>query len=305
MATPPASSATLLFAPHEQDHTILNPGDMWWWVKDHPWLSAAELFETYLATVGRGTTYILNMPPNTTGIIPEYLTNETAQLGKAVQASFAPASALSRLANQTVQCGPSAPALLLPPPPGGGTFAFDAVMLEEDLGKGNQRISGYALQTCTEAAGECSDAQWVTVSGANATQKQTVTLGATVGRKVIERGFGGQDGVPITVTGLRFKCTAAFPAGTTTAYLKSFSAHKIQAPKGWPKDGGGCQTFNCTCRGMADYFGVGGSSGAWGCAPKTAQDWWVHSAKPCEQPGYSCCGQDDYTKRKAPYPGCK
>jgi len=248
--------------------------------------------------------YILNMPPNTTGVIPEYLTNETAQLGKAVEASFAPASALSRLVNQTVQCGPGAPALLLPPPQGGGTFAFDAVVLEEDIGKGNQRIAGYALQTCTEPAGACNGAQWVTVTGVNATQKQTVTLGVTVGRKVIERGFNGQDGVPIAVTGLRFKCTAAFPAGTTTAYLKSFSVHKIQAPKGWPR-GPRCQTFNCTCKGMADYFGVGESSGTWGCAPKTAQDWWVHSAKPCEQPGYSCCGKDDYTKKKAPYPGCK
>jgi hypothetical protein len=34
----------LVYAPHEQDHSILNPGDMWWWVKRHPWLSAAELF---------------------------------------------------------------------------------------------------------------------------------------------------------------------------------------------------------------------------------------------------------------------
>lgn len=199
---------------------------------------------------GRGNMYILNMPPNTTGVIPEYLTNETAQLGKAVEASFAPASALSRLVNQTVQCGPGAPALLLPPPQGGGTFAFDAVVLEEDIGKGNQRIAGYALQTCTEPAGACNGAQWVTVTGVNATQKQTVTLGVTVGRKVIERGFNGQDGVPIAVTGLRFKCTAAFPAGTTTAYLKSFSVHKIQAPKGWPR-GPRCQAFNCTCKGMA------------------------------------------------------
>jgi alpha-L-fucosidase len=42
-------------------------------VKGHAWLSAAELFEYYLVTIGRGNTYILNMPPNTTGVIPEFV----------------------------------------------------------------------------------------------------------------------------------------------------------------------------------------------------------------------------------------
>ena len=60
MVSPPPATPSLIFAPHEQDHTILNPGDMWWWVDGHPWLSAAELFETYLVTIGRGNTYILN-----------------------------------------------------------------------------------------------------------------------------------------------------------------------------------------------------------------------------------------------------
>lgn len=67
----PTTTDGLIYAPHEQDHSILNPGDMWWWVKGHAWLSAAELFEHYLVSIGRGNTYILNMPPNTTGVIPE------------------------------------------------------------------------------------------------------------------------------------------------------------------------------------------------------------------------------------------
>lgn len=57
MDAPPPASPTLIFAPHEQDHSILNPGDMWWWVQGHAWLSAAQLFETYLVTIGRGDTY--------------------------------------------------------------------------------------------------------------------------------------------------------------------------------------------------------------------------------------------------------
>jgi hypothetical protein len=196
---------------------------------------------------------ILNMPPNSTGVIPEYLTNETAHLGRAVKASFSPESALARLADQAVECGANAPALVLPPPAAGAMLDFDAVVLEEDMRKGNQRIGGYELQTCSLVGGKCSESQWENLTARN----QTVRLGVTIGRKVIERGFGGKNGLTVSATGLRFRCTAAFPAGTTTAYLKSFSAHKMKPPLGWPKyvpppppPWTGCKVFNCTCKGM-------------------------------------------------------
>ena len=301
MDTPPAVTPTLIFSPHEQDHTILNPGDMWWWVDGHAWLSAAELFETYLVTIGRGNTYILNMPPNTTGIIPEYLYNETNQLGAATRASFSPESALSRITNQTVECGPSATPLVLPPP-SGGNFVFDAIILEEDISLGNQRISGYELQMCNMPNGDCSEADWKTITGPGL---QTIVLGVTVGRKVIERGFNNTNGLSISASGLRFQCTAAFPNGTSTAFLKSFSAHKMVPPAGWPRPPFNCSAFNCTCKGMGDYYGVGANGNeGWGCAPADAQNWWIHDAIPCEQPGYSCCAASDYTKNKPPFPGC-
>ena len=298
MATPPPPSPALIFAPHEQDHTILNPGDMWWWVQGHAWLSAAHLFETYLATIGRGNTYILNMPPDESGTIPAYLTNETQQLGAAVAASFSPASALARLVDAAVACGPGAPALVLPPPPGG--FAFDAVVLEEDLSAG-QHIAGYELQAC--ASGACADeADWATITGAAGGQVAATALGVTVGRRVVERGFNGSDGRTVLAAGLRFRCTAAFPAGAAGATLRSFSAHKMAPPAGWPLPPFNCSAFDCTCVGMADFYGV--RAGGWGCAPAPAQAWWVHDAVPCEQPGYSCCSAGDYTKKSPPYPGC-
>ena len=303
MSAPPQDTPSLLFSPHEQDHSILNPGDMWWWVEGHPWLSAAELFETYLVTIGRGSTYILNMPPNTTGSIPSYLANETAQLGAAVAASFSPASAQSRLVDQAVACGPGAPPLPLPPPPS-GTFAFDAVVLEEDIAKGNQRIAGYELQACL--AGGCDDeARWTTITGPG----QSVRLGVTVGRRVVERGFNNTNGLTIAAAGLRFRCTEAFPPGVATAFLKSFSAHKMAPPGGWPPAPPppfDCKLFNCTCKGMGDWYGVGvDGQGGWGCAPQAAQTWWVKEAVPCQQPGYSCCLASDYTKKHPPFPGCK
>jgi hypothetical protein len=235
MTSPPNATPSLIFAPHEQDHTILNPGDMWWWVEGHVWFSAAELFETYLVTIGRGNTYILNMPPNSTGVIPEYLTNESAQLGRAVNASFSPESAVAQLVDQTVTCGLNAPALLLPVPTAGGDLAFDAVVLEEDIGKGSQRIAGYQLQTCHNAGGACGEEEWVTIAGENASLPQTITLGVTIGRRVIERGFNGSDGLTIRASALRFRCTAAFPTSVASAFLRSFSAHKMEPPAGWPK----------------------------------------------------------------------
>lgn len=281
-----------------KDYSIENPGDMWWWVDGHAWVNAASLFETYLVTIGRGNTFIVNMPPNTTGLIPDYYANETSQLGAAVAASFSPASAQSRLVDQTVSCGPSAAALVLPPPPHG--FSFDAVVLEEDMALANQRIAGYELQVCTAPGGACADAQWVTITGPG----QTEVLGVTVGRRVIERGFNGTNGLTISATGLRFRCTAAFPQGVTTAHLKSFSAHKMVPPRGWPTPPFDCAVFNCTCKGMADYYGVGARDGGWGCAPEPAQNWWVHDARPCEDPSYSCCAASDYTNHTPPFPGC-
>lgn len=308
MITPPVATAGTVFAPHEVDHTVLNPGDMWWWVEGHAWLSAAELFDHYLASIGRGSTYILNMPPNTTGLIPEYLTNETDLLGAAVNRSFSPASALARLTNLTVHCGPTAAPIELPSPAGG--FAFDAVVLEEDMRRANQRIAGYTLQTCAKTGGKCSDGEWTTITR-NGGGTQTFALGVTVGRKVIERGFNGTDALTIYATGLRFRCTAAFPAGTTTAYLKSFSAHKMQPPPCWPKTPPkpfNCSAFEppCTCKGMADYYGVAERLGGMGCAPQDAIDWWIKNKVPCARSPMkdSCCQVADYTTKNRPFPGC-
>lgn len=130
-------------------------------------------------------------------------------------------------------------------------------------------------------------------------------LRVTVGRRVIERGFGGFNGVAIAASGLRFRCNAAFP-NTTSAYLRSFSAHNMQAPAGLPLPPFPCKPFDCTCKVMADFYEVGADGGkmGWGCAPKEAQIWWITEANPCQDPGYSCYTASDYTKYNPPFPGC-
>jgi hypothetical protein len=171
----------------------------------------------------------------------------------------------------------------------------------------NQKIASYELQICQKAvASDClGESDWATIQG-------YPQLGLTVGRKVIERGFvnnatNGADGIS-GASAVRFRCTSASLAAgepNTTAFLKTFSAHKMRPPSGY-QPWIGCKVFNCSCKGMANYYGVGApsSKGGFGCAPQPAQNWWVHEAKPCAQPGYSCCSASDYTKNHAPFPGC-
>jgi len=52
-----------------------------------------------------------------------------------------------------------------------------------------------------------------------------------------------------------------------------------------------CNTFNCTCQGMSDYYGVDAMIG-FGCAPPAAQLWWTtKSCNTCSMRGY-CKGSE-------------
>jgi hypothetical protein len=92
MDAPPADTPALIFAPHEQDHTITNPGDMWWWVDGHVWLSAAELFETYLVTIGRGNTYAAPPPFANSDSVPLCSTVLNSVLLTSLEACVVPPS---------------------------------------------------------------------------------------------------------------------------------------------------------------------------------------------------------------------
>ena len=57
-----------MFLPREADATIQNPGDAWFWKKNHAFWNATTIWHHWLLTVGRGENFILNMPPDTTGL---------------------------------------------------------------------------------------------------------------------------------------------------------------------------------------------------------------------------------------------
>ena len=51
-----------------------------------------------------------------------------------------------------------------------------------------------------------------------------------------------------------------------------------------------CAPFS---KGEADFYGIGHTTGSFGCAPKNAMNWWIPN-----------CTIGDYTKKDPPYPGC-
>ena len=86
----------------------------------------------------------------------------------------------------------------------------------------------------------------------------------------------------------------------------------MQPPPCWPKSPSSkpfnCSIFEppCTCRGMADYYGVAERLGGMGCAPPDAIAWWIKDKVPCARSPMkdSCCQVADYTKKNRPFPGC-
>ena len=148
------------YVPYESDLSIQNPGDAWFWHKGHVFDSGPQLFGKYLATAGRGSHFILNVPPNTTGLVPEEFVASVTAMGDAVRSSFGTnAGAMSFPATGT--CGTLSATVKV-------TGAFDAVMLTEGLEYG-QGILAYTLEAQDGATGT-----WATLTLDPASAGQTI-----------------------------------------------------------------------------------------------------------------------------------
>ena len=127
----------LHYVPYESDISIQNPGDAWFYHKGHVFDTASNLWQKYLAVVGRGSHFIINVPPNRSGLIVDEFVSSVQGLGDAVTKSFdvnagkmaAPVSSKCAELRATVAA----------------TGSFDSVVLQEDLSKG-QTIIGYTLE---------------------------------------------------------------------------------------------------------------------------------------------------------------
>lgn len=205
------------YVPYETTMSIQNPGDAWFWHPGHAFDSPAELFRRYLATVGRGAHWILNLPPNTTGLIPEAYVQSAALVGGAIRRSFGANSSLgSTTADDNVsgRCD----ALVVDVQATGGEF--DAVVIREDLITGNgQAVLGYSLEL-----EDCArPGQWAHV------HLNSTLAGQTVGMRSIAR-------LPVPASpnssacAVRFRCTRAIGGAQAVVRLHSISLHKVHAP---------------------------------------------------------------------------
>jgi len=187
------------FRSREADYTIQNPGDRWFWKvgNNHGNYSSGEvLFQHYLATVGRGQNFILNVPPDTTGQIPEAYVNETAKLGHYIKALYA--QPLVSIINVEHQCSSnnflelflSSPHLL----------NTTAIISMEDMKKG-QRILNYVFDALV-------DGEWMSLFPLN---------GGTIGHKVIDLITN-----PVRSSKIRFRCLSIMDP----VYIKSIVVYQ-------------------------------------------------------------------------------
>ena len=71
-----------------------NPGDAWFWHPDVEYMTASQLWNIYMLTIGRGANLILNLPPNASGLVPENFVKEVTALGNTI-ASLQPHRAVA------------------------------------------------------------------------------------------------------------------------------------------------------------------------------------------------------------------
>jgi hypothetical protein len=200
------------YVPHESDISIQNPGDAWFYHKGHAFDSSSVLWEKYLAVVGRGSHFIVNVPPNRSGLIVDEFVAAVAGMGDAVQKSFGVHA--GRMARPvTAKCAQLRVVL-----PSVGTF--DSVVLQEGLTNG-QTILNYTL-----------DLQHPDTKQWTAIRLDPKLAGVTVGTKAIVLLPGGLS----NASAVRFTCTGAIASNDAAfgATLSAFSLHRLVQPPGPP-----------------------------------------------------------------------
>ena len=92
-----------------EDYWLWNPGESdakatsggWFWHQGESVSSAESLFTTYMQTVGRNATLILNLPPDRTGELPQATVSRMEELGQLISDRLGHDYALSKSASVT------------------------------------------------------------------------------------------------------------------------------------------------------------------------------------------------------------
>jgi alpha-L-fucosidase len=188
----------------------------WFWHPGQKSLNASEIWQHWKQAVGRGTHLLLNVPPNSTGIVPDEYKKELSAFGSALKMTMAKATAAS--GNVGVVAYRAAVAVNCSSAAGDGKYlqlelgegaVVDMVQIREDVANSGQRVGAYTLETRSVGG------QWVPLTGAE-------VHGETVGHRVVDL----FDAVNITGLRWRWQCQKDGVGEADAAHLAIFSAHQ-------------------------------------------------------------------------------
>ena len=180
-ATSMPGAGSTSFGVVESDFTVLEPGDNWFWEPSAPWLNASAIWDQVNAKLEQGANLILNIPANSSGVIPEAIEEQLAAFGAARAATYAdPRGALA--APVAAACAALSVIVAV-------NASFDTLLIVEDLTAG-QVIAAYTVEARDAASGA-----WRALTAG--------VHGKTVGLRLVDF-VGLQTGVDA----LRFNCSA-------------------------------------------------------------------------------------------------
>ncbi len=122
-----------VWMPNEVDVSILRPNWFWSEKKQRNLLSLDALLEIYYRSIGRGAQLLLNLPPDTTGLMPAADVLRAKQFGKEIHRRFG---------KSVAETSGSGTVVTLPLPAGSH---IDTVVMQEDCSFG-ERVRGYKLE---------------------------------------------------------------------------------------------------------------------------------------------------------------
>lgn len=183
-----------VWMPNEVDVSILRPDWFWSPTSQRNLLTLDEMVEIYYRSIGRGAQLLLNIPPDTTGLMPADDVTRAQQFGKEIQRRFSKSVAETSGSGESVM-------LLLP-----GGSRVDTLLMQEDCSFG-ERVRQYKIEALQQG-------KWMTLG-----------TGTAIGHKRI------QAVTPTTAEAVRLTAVES-AAGPVIRRLAVFDT-QTAPPKNW------------------------------------------------------------------------
>jgi alpha-L-fucosidase len=133
-----------VWMPNEVDVSILRPDWFWSPTSQRNLLTLDEMVEIYYRSIGRGAQLLLNIPPDTTGLMPADDVTRAQQFGKEIQRRFSKSVAENSGSGESV---------MLPLPVGS---RVDTLLMQEDCSFG-ERVRQYKIEALRQG-------KWMTLA---------------------------------------------------------------------------------------------------------------------------------------------